>query len=76
DRIQYVILDNGKKLVSERAEEVEYVMKNLDKLKIDKNFYLMHQLIPPAMRVLGLLGVKEELLLSKLDEKQKSIFEF
>ncbi len=76
DRIQYVILDNGKKLISERAEEVEYVIKNLDKFKIDKNFYLMHQLIPPAMRVLGLLGVNEELLLSKLDEKQKSLFEF
>lgn len=76
DRIQYLITDNGKKLVSDRAEEAEYVMRNLDKFKIDKTYYIYQQLLPPAQRVLRLLGVKDELLLSKMDEGQKSLFDY
>ena len=76
DRIQYIIIDNGKKLVSERAEEADYVMKNRDKFKIDRNFYIYHQLVPPAMRVLSLLGIKEETLTTSLIPGQKSLLEF
>lgn len=76
DRIQYLITDNGQNLVSERAEEADYVMKNLDKFKIDKNYYIYHQLLPPALRVLTLLGVKEEVLRVNLIEGQKSLFDF
>lgn len=76
DRVQYIIINNGKKLVSEKAEEADYVMKNIDMFKIDKEFYIYHQLIPPAMRVLSLLGIKEETIASSLIPGQRSLFEF
>ena len=82
DRIQFIIIDNGKKLVSERAEEAELVIRNPDKYKIDKNYYLMYQLLPPIVGtptrkgVLNLLGVTKEMMLSKLDDKQKSLFDY
>ena len=76
DRIQYLILDNGKKLLSEKAEEANFVIQNLDKVKIDNNYYITHQLIPPSMRILSLLGVKEELLNSTLDERQHSLMDY
>ncbi len=70
DRIQYLVIDNGKKLIGERAEEADYVIKNLDKFKIDKDYYINHQLLPPALRVLELLGVSKDVLVVKMDEKQ------
>lgn len=71
DRVQFLICNNGGELISEKAEDVEWALKN--KIPIDYNYYLHNQLIPPAMRILGLLGVKKELLLAGLDEKQKSL---
>ncbi len=82
DRIEFIILDNGKKLISEKAEEASYVINNIDKFKIDKDYYLRSQLLSPLTGsptrkgILELLGVKEEYILSKLDTAQKSLFDF
>jgi len=82
DRIQFFILNNGKKLVSERAEEADYVFKNRDKCKIDYGYYLYSQLLPPLIGsntrkgVLELLGVRKDEILNKLDDKQKSLFDY
>lgn len=73
DRIQYVIIDNGKKLVSEKAEEAGFVLENINKYKIDKNYYIYQQLIPPSLRLLESLGVRKEEVISNLDDKQMSL---
>ena len=62
DRIQYFIMDNGKKLISEKAEEAEYVMQGKSKDKIDYNYYIHNQLYPPIIRMLKVLGVSEKQL--------------
>lgn len=71
DRVQFLICNNGGELISEKAEDVEWALKN--KIPIDYEYYLLHQLIPPTMRILGLLGVKKEQLLIGLDEKQTNL---
>ncbi len=82
DRIQFFILNNGKKLISEKAEEADYVFKNRDKCRIDYGYYLYSQLLPPLIGsntrkgVLELLGVRKDELISKLDTNQRSLFEF
>lgn len=71
DRVQFLICNNGRELISEKAEDVEWALKN--KIPIDYEYYLGHQLVPPAMRILGLLGVSKEVLLVGMDEKQTSL---
>ncbi len=82
DRIQFIILDNGKKLISEKAEEAELVIRNPDKYKVDKDYYLYKQLLPPLIGsatrrgVLELLGVNKEMLIGSLDTGQMKLDKF
>ncbi|MBU3905161.1 MAG: hypothetical protein KJ906_03370 [Nanoarchaeota archaeon] len=52
--IQYVIT-NGKGSFSERAQPV----KNIKIKNIDKEYYINKQILPSAMRVLKIFGIKE-----------------
>jgi len=55
------VITKGKKSISQRAEPIEYI-----KLKdIDEKYYIGHQIIPAALRVLTVLGVTEEELLGE-----------
>lgn len=72
DRISYIITNNGKKLISEKAEEVELVKEG--KFKVDTDYYIHHQLLPPVMRVFDVLGVKDKSILE--DRKQMSLFDY
>lgn len=71
DRVQFLVCNNGKKLITEKAEDVEWALKN--KIPIDYDYYLNNQLVPPAMKILGLLGVKKEVLVVSMDEKQTTL---
>ncbi|MEM5844328.1 MAG: DNA polymerase domain-containing protein [Candidatus Aenigmatarchaeota archaeon] len=61
DRIGYVIIQ-GTQLLSERAEDPEYVKTH--NLKIDSKYYIESQLLPPLERVFDALGVKKSELMS------------
>lgn len=74
DRISYIIIDNGKKLVGDKAEEANYVLSGQCKYKIDYDYYITKQLYPPIIRMLKVLGVSEQLLLK--DKAQKSMMDF
>lgn len=74
DRIQYFVVDNGKDLVGDRAEEADYVISGKCKYPIDYKYYTTKQLFPPIIRMLKILNVSEELLTA--DKKQKSLLEF
>lgn len=55
DRIGFVIV-KGLQLVSERAEDPEYVKQH--GLKVDSKYYLENQILPPLERVFEALGVE------------------
>ena len=74
DRIQYLIVDNGKKLVGDKAEDADYVMSGKCVYKIDYNYYTTKQLFPPVGRILDVIGSDKELL--KLDKKQKTMMDY
>ena len=74
ERIQYFVMDNGKKLMSDKAEEANYVLSGQCKYKIDCDYYITKQLYPPIIRMLKVLGVSEQLLLK--DKAQKSMLDF
>jgi len=76
DRIQYLIMDTGnnKALISEKAEDAEYVMEGKCKYKIDYDYYVSKQLFPPIERMLNVIGI-DKTLLSK-DKKQKTMMDF
>lgn len=60
DRIGFVIT-KGLQLMSERAEDPEYVKEN--KLKIDSKYYIESQIVPPLERVFEAIGFnKSELM--------------
>lgn len=73
DRVSYLIMNNGKRLISEKAEDVDWVKKERMLHKIDNEYYINHQLLPPVSRVLGVLGVKE---IFADDKKQKSLMDY
>lgn len=54
DRIGFVIV-KGLQLVSERAEDPEYVKQH--GLKVDSRYYLENQILPPLERVFEAMGV-------------------
>lgn len=74
DRIQYLIIDNDKKLVGDKAEEAEYVISGQCNYKIDYNYYIDKQLNPPVGRILDVIGSNKDLL--KVDKKQKTMMDF
>jgi DNA polymerase I len=60
DRLSFIIVE-GTGLLSERAETIEYAKEN--NLKIDANYYITSQILPPIERILRALGVtKSELM--------------
>ncbi len=72
DRVSYIITNNGKKLISDKAEEVELVKEG--KFKIDTDYYIQHQLLPPVMRVFDVVGVKDKSILQ--DRRQASLLDY
>lgn len=61
DRVGFVIV-KGLQLMSERAEDPEYV--KLHGLKIDSKYYIESQLLPPLERVFEAIGIKKSELLN------------
>lgn len=77
-RLEYVII-RGNQMLSKRAEEPDYVREK--GLKIDSQYYIQNQLLPPVERFFeacGLSsselieGVKQKTLLDVMNEKEKS----
>lgn len=59
-RISFVIV-RGNRMLSKRAEHPDYIKKN--KLKIDSEYYIKNQLLPPLERIFSVIGVdKGELM--------------
>jgi DNA polymerase I len=56
DRIGFVIVQ-GPQLVSERAEDPEYVKAH--GLKIDARYYIESQILPPLERVFDVIGIRK-----------------
>jgi len=54
DRVAYVIVAGPQKIV-ERAETPEYVKAN--KIPIDADYYIYHQLLPPLERIFNAVGI-------------------
>ncbi len=74
DRIQYLIIDNGKELIGDKAEEADYVISGKCKYKIDYDYYINKQLIPPIGRILESIGINKDLL--KIDKSQKTMMDY
>jgi DNA polymerase I/DNA polymerase-2 len=67
--IEYVIT-RGAGSISQRAEPFEHAQN------YDPDYYIHHQVIPAAMRILGGLGVKEDDFTGKESREQASIEKF
>jgi DNA polymerase I len=74
DRIQYIVVDNGKKLIGDRAEEADHVISGKCPYKIDTNYYINNQLYPPVLRMLKVLGVDKNQLTR--DERQHLLSDY
>jgi DNA polymerase elongation subunit (family B) len=73
DRVSYLIMNNGKKLISDKAEDVEYVIENNLIGNIDKEYYITHQLLAPVSRVLEVLGIKN---INVDGKRQRTLMDF
>ncbi|MEM4623200.1 MAG: DNA polymerase II [Desulfurococcaceae archaeon] len=71
DKIGFVVLKGSGK-ISERAEPYMFVK---DPRSIDYNYYIDHQVIPAALRILEYFGVTEAQL-KKVSSGKKSLFEY
>ncbi len=59
-RIPYIIIE-GNQMLSKRVEHPDYIREN--KLKVDTEYYINSQLLPPLERIFNVIGVdKQELL--------------
>lgn len=56
DRVGFVIVQ-GLQLMSNRAEDPDYVKKN--KLKVDSKYYIENQILPPLERVFEAIGISK-----------------
>ncbi len=72
DKIGYVVL-KGTGKISSRVEPYMFVK---DLSKIDYNYYIDHQIIPAALRILGYFGVSETQLKRSAKAPQKSLFDY
>lgn len=71
DRVPFVIL-KGKGLFVDRAEDPEYVLEH--DLKIDTDYYIEKQILPPVLRLLSPFGVTRVQLV--WDSEQQLLCEF
>jgi len=71
DTIGYVIVKGGGGKIAYKAKP--YILVK-DVTEIDVEYYIQHQVIPAAMRILQVFGVREEMLLS--GKRGKSILDF
>ncbi len=71
DKVGYVIVKGSGK-VSERA--VPYFMAKVS--DIDTDYYINHQIIPAALRILGYFGISESTLKTITVKQQRSLFDF
>jgi len=62
DRVGYVIT-RGAQMTSKRAEDPEYIKAN--NIRIDSDYYINNQLLPPLERVFESLGVRKADLVGK-----------
>jgi DNA polymerase I len=62
------VIAQGTESISERAYPVELFLK--EKRALDAEYYIRHQLVPAALRVLGYFGVTEEELLGQKHKQQ------
>jgi len=72
DKVGYVILKGSGK-ISSRAEPYIFVK---DPSTIDTNYYIDHQIIPAALRILEYFGVTETQLKKTTKTPQKSLFDY
>ncbi len=72
DKIGYVIV-KGVGKISSRAEP--YILVK-DPSKIDVNYYIDHQIIPAALRILEYFGISEAQLKKSTSAPQKSLFDY
>lgn len=71
DKIGYVVI-KGQGKISDRVKP--YFAANID--EIDDEYYVEHQIIPAALRILEYFGVSENRLKQAAEEKQKSLFDY
>ncbi len=76
DRIHYFIMNNGKKLISEKAEEADYVLQGKSEFKIDYNYYVNYQLVQPILRTLEAIGFKGGISALIIDKRQRLISDY
>ena len=62
DRIGFVII-KGNRLVSERAEDPEYVKEH--GIEIDYDYYIHNQLLPPIERIFDVIGIQKSELMGE-----------
>lgn len=62
ERIPYVII-KGNQILSKRAEHPDYVVQK--NLRIDSEYYIKSQLLPPLERIFSVVGVDKQELLGK-----------
>jgi len=83
DRVPFVIVA-GRGNLTDRSEDPEYVLQRKS-VRIDVDYYIEHQILPPVLRILEPFGVTRNMLLGKymiFDNKnkkvvaQRSIFDF
>ncbi len=72
DRIPFVIISANGKLFADKAEDPDYAVEH--KLKLDTNYYIDKQILPPITRLLDGIGISITDL--KVDKANKTLFEF
>ncbi|MFB6075535.1 MAG: DNA polymerase domain-containing protein [Candidatus Aenigmatarchaeota archaeon] len=60
DRLPFVIIE-GNQIISKRVEHPDYIKEN--DLKVDADYYIHSQLLPPIKRIFEVIGVDEDELL-------------
>ncbi len=71
DKIGYIITKGSGK-ISDRA--VPHFMVSPEEVDVD--YYIDHQIIPAALRILQYFGVNEKTIKAMVEQKQKSLFDF